>query len=89
MKRNQRKEDQASIAKWSQDNDNRTPDETLQGFLDAAKELDVVWYTGEYFDLPDKLGDAMVELILSAVSIDMNMQDALDAAMVRRRKGGQ
>lgn len=87
MRRTPKQETQATIASWAKEHDNREPDLVMQGFLDAAKELEVVWYTGEYFDLPDKFGDALAELILAAAAIDLDVQDALNAAMVRRRKG--
>ena len=86
MRRRVRNETQETVSDWAKDRDLRTPDETMHGFLDAVKDLEVVWFTGEYHDVSDRIGDAVVELLLSATSVNINVQDALNAAMNCKRK---
>lgn len=89
MARRVKTETQKTVSDWAKENDLRTPDEVMHNFLDAVKDLEVVWFTGQPFEIFDHLGEVMAELVLTSDAICQNLQDALNAAMSRRRKGGQ
>lgn len=89
MRRTPRNENQESVSSFFQARDGRIPDEVMHGFLDEVKDLEVAWFTGEYHEVSDHFGDTLVQLLVAASSININAQDALNAAMVRRRKEGQ